>query len=123
MIYDVQVGAWIYFEYPNSLKKEARKHYAQRRGYFPYNFNFVRGHRGDLAQCYLCGDFLPMKQMTRDHVWPKSLGGEITTTACTTCNSRKGNMKPIEFAIFWSLHGPAFGEELQQIHAPLVSSG
>ena len=99
MIYDVQLGTWIYFEYPNSLKKEAKKHYALKRGYFPYNFNFVRGHRGDLAQCSYCGSFLPMKQMTRDHIYPKSLGGIITTTACYSCNVNKKDLKPIEFGL------------------------
>jgi 5-methylcytosine-specific restriction endonuclease McrA len=99
MIYDVQLGSWVYFEYPNSLKKEAKKHYALKRGYFPYNFNFVKGHRGDLAQCSYCGKFLPMKQMTRDHIYPKSLGGIITTTACYDCNVNKRDLKPIEFGI------------------------
>ena len=110
MIYDVQNGVWIYFQYPDSLKKEARKHYALRRGYFPYNFNFVKGHRGDEAQCSYCGIFIPMREQTRDHIWPKSLGGVITTTACSNCNTIKKDMRPIEFAIYWSTRGEAFGE-------------
>lgn len=101
MIYDVQAGVWVYFQYPQVTKKEARN-YQLKRGYFPYNFNFVRGHRGDLAQCSYCGKFIPMKDMTRDHVWPKSLGGVFTTTSCMECNTIKKNMKPIEFALWFT---------------------
>jgi 5-methylcytosine-specific restriction endonuclease McrA len=43
-----------------------------------------------------------MKEMTRDHIWPKSLGGDITTTACLECNTIKRDMKPIDFAIWFS---------------------
>lgn len=99
MIYDAQNGVWIYFEYPSTPRKEARKNLWLKRGYFPYNFNFVRGHRGDLAQCYLCGIFVPMKEMTRDHIFPKSLGGETTSTACGRCNTIKKNIKPIQWAV------------------------
>jgi 5-methylcytosine-specific restriction endonuclease McrA len=107
MIYDAQLGSFVYFEYPNSLRKEAKKHFALKRGYFPYNFNFVKGHRGDLAQCSYCGRFLSMKQMTRDHIYPKSLGGIVTTTACYDCNREKKDLKPIEYGL-WLMEQQGF---------------
>lgn len=99
MIYDVQNGVWVYFEYPSNPTREAQKRYYLKKGYYPYNFNFVRGHRGDLAQCSYCGNFFPMKEMTRDHVYPKSRGGVFTTTSCGPCNQAKKNMLPIEYAL------------------------
>ena len=102
MIFDAQKGTWIYFKFPSTIKKEAGKNYSLRRGFFPYNFNFVRGHRGELAQCSYCGIFLPMKQMTRDHIYPKSLGGVVTTTSCSDCNEMKKDMRPIEFALWYT---------------------
>lgn len=51
-----------------------------------------------------------MRDSTRDHVYPKSLGGIITTTACYTCNTKKKNMLPVDWAIAASLSGRVFGE-------------
>lgn len=107
LIYDLQLNAWISIEASNLLDKPREiKYDSSRKGFYPYSYNFVRRHRGDLAQCSYCGKFLPMKEMTRDHVWPKSLGGEITTTACYTCNTKKRDMLPIQWAIYFSQHMP-----------------
>lgn len=117
LVYNPQIGAFINFDIRSILKqKELRKNYNKRRGFFPYNFNFVLGFRGDLAQCSYCGKFLSMRDMTRDHVWPKSLGGITTTTSCYPCNTMKKNMKPIEFAIWYS-------SLYHKNYASLVSSG
>jgi len=101
LIYDVQLGAWISIDLAaQGLQKKISEFVAKRRGYFPYSYNFVLGRRGDTAQCSYCGKFILMKEMTRDHVWPKSLGGEITTTACYDCNTKKKDMKPIEWGLW-----------------------
>jgi hypothetical protein len=44
--------------------------------------------------------FIHGKSITKDHVYPKSKGGEIKTPACMNCNIVKEDMKPIDFAIF-----------------------
>lgn len=37
---------------------------------------------------------------TRDHVYPKSLGGTKTVWACVTCNNMKANMLPEDWRDF-----------------------
>ena len=49
--------------------------------------------------CQYCGVQVTRKSATLDHVLPQSLGGrsvwENCTTACTVCNSKKGNDRRI----------------------------
>lgn len=55
----------------------------------------------DLYSCQYCGETFGSKDLTIDHVLPRSMGGkngwENTVTACKPCNSFKGNklMKPL----------------------------
>jgi len=70
--------------------------------YYPMNFNFLFRTQDNLWQCSYCGKFIERKDLSRDHVYPKSHGGGSTTVCCLTCNDLKKNMKPIEFAIFFS---------------------
>jgi 5-methylcytosine-specific restriction endonuclease McrA len=50
--------------------------------------------------CQYCGTTPPRKDLTVDHVLPKSKGGKTTwdnvVIACKPCNSRKGNRTPTE---------------------------
>ena len=105
LIYDLQLDAWISISFADlvRLPKEPRFDIT-RKGFYPYSYNFVKRYRSEIAQCSYCGKFVSMKDMTRDHTWPKSLGGEITTTACYDCNTRKRDMKPIQWALFFSAH-------------------
>jgi 5-methylcytosine-specific restriction endonuclease McrA len=52
----------------------------------------------DRYSCQYCGDTLPAKHLTLDHVQPLSKGGghnwENVVTACSPCNNRKGNKTP-----------------------------
>jgi 5-methylcytosine-specific restriction endonuclease McrA len=106
LIFDAILGAWIWIDiYKTEKRKNSFVNQALKRGFFPYSFNFVFGKRGETAQCSFCGKFLLMREMTRDHVYPKSLGGIITTTACYECNTQKKDVKPIEFAIWASETG------------------
>lgn len=53
--------------------------------------------RRDVHQCQYCGS---AKDLTIDHVLPRSRGGKSTwdnlITACKPCNSRKGDLTPEE---------------------------
>lgn len=53
------------------------------------------GHR-----CQYCGETFPAKELTCDHVIPRSQGGgmswENLVTACAPCNRRKGGRTPEE---------------------------
>jgi 5-methylcytosine-specific restriction endonuclease McrA len=52
----------------------------------------------DGFRCQYCGEKLPARDSTFDHVVPRSQGGETSwtniVTACRGCNSRKGNRTP-----------------------------
>jgi 5-methylcytosine-specific restriction endonuclease McrA len=55
----------------------------------------------DMYQCQYCGDVLEFRDLTLDHVIPRSRGGktswENSVTACRSCNHSKGdkNWKPM----------------------------
>jgi 5-methylcytosine-specific restriction endonuclease McrA len=55
----------------------------------------------DLYQCQYCGDTFDPKDLTLDHVKPRSRGGltnwENSVTACKSCNWKKGDkdIKPL----------------------------
>lgn len=57
-------------------------------------------YKRDGNQCMYCGDRPGTKELSIDHVVPRSQGGETTWTnvvvACTDCNSRKANRTPAE---------------------------
>jgi len=54
----------------------------------------------DRFACQYCGGRYPTEDLTFDHVVPRSRGGhtvwENIVTACTGCNTRKGNRLPRE---------------------------
>lgn len=54
----------------------------------------------DNGRCQYCLGKFPMSQLTQDHVFPKSRGGETTwenvVMACRHCNSTKGDRTPQE---------------------------
>lgn len=49
----------------------------------------------DMYQCQYCGEVFEYKDLTLDHVTPRSSGGKTTwensVTACKDCNHRKGS--------------------------------
>jgi len=73
---------------------------------------FVHFHRWDLKlsreniyardkyRCQYCGEQLPSRELTCDHVVPRSRGGSTewtnVVTCCPTCNREKGGMTPEE---------------------------
>ena len=67
--------------------------------------NYVKFSRSnvflrDMYKCQYCFDVFDVKQLTLDHVLPRSKGGETTwdniVTSCRACNTYKGskNLKP-----------------------------
>jgi 5-methylcytosine-specific restriction endonuclease McrA len=54
----------------------------------------------DRNLCLYCGEMFPVSQLTRDHVYPASRGGESVwencVTACRDCNQRKDDRTPEE---------------------------
>jgi 5-methylcytosine-specific restriction endonuclease McrA len=56
--------------------------------------------RRDHHMCAYCGDIFETRDLTRDHVHPKSRGGsnawENSVTACKSCNMKKANKTPEE---------------------------
>ncbi|WP_197480168.1 MULTISPECIES: HNH endonuclease [unclassified Anabaena] len=45
--------------------------------------------------CWWCGEYLPSKKLTFEHLFPKSRGGsnalENLRLACFSCNNKRGN--------------------------------
>lgn len=83
-----------------SKNRKHRDWMRSRSGHFPLTFNFVLIKEDKYVQCSYCGMMIVAKDITKDHVYPKSKGGEIKTPACMNCNVVKEDMLPIEFAIF-----------------------
>jgi hypothetical protein len=50
--------------------------------------------------CQYCGEQKPVRELTLDHVFPKSRGGDSSwenlTTACKKCNNKKADRTPEE---------------------------
>lgn len=57
-------------------------------------------YKRDDFKCQFCGEKFPPKDLTLDHVFPKSRGGSNDPTnlvsACKACNNRKGDRTPAE---------------------------
>lgn len=104
--YDRTVNKWTWVdirnEEPISETNVRRRFSLLRSGFYPYEFNFLFYIKENTIQCSYCGISLPPRQMTRDHVYPKSLGGVITTPCCRPCNEAKQNKHPIEWAIYYT---------------------
>ena len=81
-------------------------------GYYPVGFNFLFSKLDRYGQCSYCGKFVPQRELTRDHVWPKSLGGNVKVPSCNPCNVIKEDKKPIEFAIFASTTGLSLASQI-----------
>ena len=61
-------------------------------------FSRINIYARDRWRCQYCGDELPASKLTFDHVVPRAQGGrtvwENIVSACTPCNTRKGNRTP-----------------------------
>lgn len=84
----------------NSIKARNKLVYSDKQAFFPMDFSFIHKSQTKLFQCAYCGAFIPEKLLSRDHVYPKSKGGNSTTASCTDCNTIKKDMLPIEWAVY-----------------------
>jgi len=85
----------------------------------------------DRWRCQYCGERKPIRQLTCDHVIPKSRGGELTWTnavcCCADCNRIKDNQTPEEAGMrllrkptkpkWLPVFGVKFREALQELPA------
>lgn len=109
LVYNAHLGAWTYFDFESDhvySKTRFKVTKSQRSGFYPYEYNFLFGRRDGQVQCSYCGKFFITRQITRDHVYPKSRGGVITTPACYQCNEAKADTLPIAWAIKMSEEMP-----------------
>jgi CRISPR/Cas system Type II protein with McrA/HNH and RuvC-like nuclease domain len=60
----------------------------------------LRIYMRDKFRCQYCGERKQPAELTLDHIFPRSRGGENTpvniVAACLSCNNRKGNRTPEE---------------------------
>lgn len=60
----------------------------------------LRIYMRDKFRCQYCGERKQVAQLTLDHIFPRSRGGENSpvniVTACVACNQRKGSRTPEE---------------------------
>lgn len=109
LILDAHTGSWIGLYIENSTHKKKLR-IKPRSGFYPYEWNFLFNRRDGRIQCSYCGEFLISRFITRDHVYPKSRGGEVTTPACYECNERKANKLPIVWALEFSMSESSNGK-------------
>jgi 5-methylcytosine-specific restriction endonuclease McrA len=78
-----------------SVPAYIRLHYAPERVWKVPAVSRREIFKRDSYQCQYCGN---RKQLTIDHIIPRSKGGKHiwnnVVTACATCNGRKGNRTP-----------------------------
>lgn len=112
LVYDDNLDKWVYIDKRDtsiiiSNKKIVANRYL-RNGFYPQEYSFIFRKRMPHTMCSYCGIFILTKNVTRDHIWPKSKGGSYTTPSCDSCNTLKKDMKPIEWGIEASLSGLTF---------------
>lgn len=70
------------------------------RGKRSIKFSRINVAMRDSFSCMYCGNKLPLRKLTYDHVVPRSRGGktrwENIVMACYPCNERKANQTPAE---------------------------
>ena len=67
-------------------------------------FSRIAIYARDNFKCQYCGSKEEMKDLTFDHVVPRSRGGKTNwlniVTCCTTCNTKKGSRTPGEASMY-----------------------
>ena len=81
---------------PRIVRLVAYDHLPRREVKFTRRNIYARDH----SRCQYCGKRFPTRELSLDHVVPKSRGGKGTWTnivcCCVRCNSRKGGRTPAE---------------------------
>lgn len=97
-------------KWPSIIIRKDNKMVKPRLKMTPENL-YYRDH----CVCQYCEKPLTMKEYTRDHVIPESLGGKSgwdnIVISCTSCNSRKDNNMPVgEFKPKRMPYKPTYGQ-------------
>ena len=66
-------------------------------------------------RCYYCGEHIQRGQRTRDHVWPRCVGGYETVDCCQPCNCLKADLTPEEF------RQVLFGAHIRRFHGEIIT--
>lgn len=74
---------------------------AMQRDVYPLTYENTLLFKRDRNLCAYCGETFARRDLTRDHIIPRSRGGrdvwENCATACRTCNHTKGAKTPEEW--------------------------
>ena len=86
------------FPVPSVIRRRIYLNIRQRRE--ASGMKRTRIYMRDKFRCQYCGDRKTLRDLTLDHILPRSRGGDNSpfnvVTACVTCNQRKGNRTPSE---------------------------
>ena len=86
------------FPVPSVIRRRIYLNIRQRRE--ASGMRRTRIYMRDKFRCQYCGDRKTLRDLTLDHILPRSRGGDNSpfnvVTACVTCNQRKGNRTPSE---------------------------
>jgi 5-methylcytosine-specific restriction endonuclease McrA len=87
-------------EYPVPSVIRRRTYINIRRRREAAGMKRLRIYMRDKFRCQYCGEKKMAAELTLDHIFPRSRGGDNTpvnvVAACLTCNNRKGNRTPEE---------------------------
>ena len=83
------------------IRSKAFKAYKEGRWNIHDMFELNIQKISDNNHCWYCGKEMPVSQLTRDHVFPRSKGGgndmDNIIMVCKSCNSSKGKMDLFEW--------------------------
>jgi 5-methylcytosine-specific restriction endonuclease McrA len=86
------------FPVPSVIRRRTYINIRQRRE--ASGMKRTRIYMRDRFRCQYCGDRKALRELTLDHILPRSRGGDNSpfnvVTACVSCNQRKGNRTPSE---------------------------
>ncbi len=86
------------FPVPSVIRRRTYINIRQRRE--ASGMKRTRIYMRDKFRCQYCGDRKAPRELTLDHILPRSRGGDNSpfnvVTACVSCNQRKGNRTPSE---------------------------
>ena len=99
--FDSDTGKMKYDRLCYMIRSKAFKAYKEGRWNIHDLFELNIEKISDNNHCWYCGKELPMSQLTRDHVFPRSKGGcndmDNIIMVCKSCNSSKGKMDLFEW--------------------------
>lgn len=81
-----------------SIPAVVRLLHATKKIQYKVRYSRTNIYKRDEYKCLYCGNVFSEKQLTLDHVIPKSMGGRTSWTnvasACMPCNIKKANRTP-----------------------------